>query len=176
MAVWRPCDTTETAVAWKSAIESSDTPSSLALTRQSLSFIQRDKKQIAEIKKGGYILLENSKRPEIIFISSGSEVKLAIDSAKILMDEGHQVRVVSMPCLEMFDSQITEYRESVIDPNSKILAIEAGSKDSWWKYVAGNGDVIGMDSYGKSAPANDLFELFGFSVESITKKARKLLD
>ncbi|MBI79626.1 MAG: transketolase [Pseudomonadota bacterium] len=176
MSVWRPCDTIETAVAWKSAIESSDAPSSLALTRQSLNFIQRDKKQISEIKKGGYILLENSNKPEIIFISSGSEVKLALDSAKILIDEGRQVRVVSMPCLEVFDSQTKEYRESVIDPNSKILAIEAGSKDSWWKYVSGNGNVIGIDSYGKSAPANDLFELFGFSVASITKQARNLID
>ena len=81
-----------------------------------------------------------------------------------------------MPCLEVFDPQTKEYRESVIDPNSKILAIEAGSKDSWWKYVSGNGNVIGIDSYGKSAPANDLFEFFGFSVASITKQARSLID
>ena len=101
---------------------------------------------------------------------------LAIDSAKILQSEGYHVRVVSMPCLEIFDSQDPEYRKSVIDSNAKILAIEAGVKDSWWKYVRNNGDVIGMEGYGKSAPAKDLFEHFGFSIEVITQKARDLLS
>ena len=176
MFVWRPCDTVETAVAWKFAIENFKSPSSLALTRQSLRFIKRNEKQLSQIKRGGYILLEPPTTPEIILISSGSEVMLAIDSAKILQSEGYHVRVVSMPCLEIFDSQDPEYRKSVIDSNAKILAIEAGVKDSWWKYVRNNGDVIGMEGYGKSAPAKDLFEHFGFSIEVITQKARDLLS
>ena len=176
MFVWRPCDTVETAVAWKFAIENFKSPSSLALTRQSLRFIKRNEKQLSQIKRGGYILLEPPTTPEIILISSGSEVMLAIDSAKILQSEGYHVRVVSMPCLEIFDSQDPEYRKSVIDSNAKILAIEAGVKDSCWKYVRNNGDVIGMEGYGKSAPAKDLFEHFGFSIEVITQKARDLLS
>jgi transketolase len=128
------------------------------------------------ISRGGYILLESDGDPELVLIATGSEVNLALLSARELIADGLRVRVVSMPCIEIFDMQSAEYRSQVLpDSSARRLAIEAGIKDSWWRYVDGKGDVIGMDTFGHSAPAKLLFEHYGFTVEAIVSRARQLL-
>ncbi|HCI06106.1 MAG TPA: transketolase [Sulfitobacter sp.] len=176
MNVWRPCDGVETAVAWRSAIERKDGPTSLILTRQSLPHIDRTANQIETISCGGYTLLESDGDPELVIIATGSEVNLALLSAQELVSDGIRVRVVSMPCTEIFDIQSVEYRSQILpDTNARRLVIEAGIKDSWWRYVDGKGDVIGMDTFGHSAPASLLFEHYGFTVKAIVSRARQML-
>ena len=176
MAVWRPCDGVETAVAWRAAVERSDGPTSLILTRQGLPHSNRTVDQIDAIGRGGYILLDSDGDPELIFIATGSEVSLAMAAARTLQEDGHRIRVVSMPCVEVFDAQPQMYQAHVLpESNAKRLAIEAGTKDSWWRYVAGKGDVLGMDQFGQSAPAKILFEHFGFTVEAVVAAARRVL-
>lgn len=176
MNVWRPCDAVETAVAWRAAIERKNGPTSLILTRQALPHVDRTVGQIELISRGGYILLESDGDPELVLIATGSEVNLALLSARELIADGLRVRVVSMPCIEIFDMQSAEYRSQVLpDSSARRLAIEAGIKDSWWRYVDGKGDVIGMDTFGHSAPAKLLFEHYGFTVEAIVSRARQLL-
>jgi len=171
---WRPCDQVESAIAWQQAIERKDGPTSLIFTRQGLEQQARDAQQLSDVKKGGYILSCDG-NPELILIATGSEVQLAQDSAKELRGQGKKVRVVSMPCTDAFEDQSPEYKESVLPASvSRRVAIEAGIADYWYKYVGLNGAVVGMATFGESAPANELFEFFGFTVENVVNKANAL--
>ena len=177
MRVWRPCDAVETVVAWKNGIERQNGPTSLVLTRQGLPHQPRNADQLASIEKGGYVLQDCEGRPDLIFIATGSEVKLAIGAAARLGKEGIGVRVVSMPCTDLFDSQPAEYREAVLPPAvSARVAIEAGVTDGWWRYVGSAGRVIGLNRFGESAPADELFEHFGFSVDNVARVAKSVLQ
>lgn len=162
---WRPCDTVETAVAWQQAIESSQTPSALALSRQGLPAQPRNAEQLANIAKGGYVLVDSDGEPDAIIIATGSEVELAVNAAE---QSDKKVRVVSMPCAELFSQQDAAYQESVLPSSIKNrIAIEAGHKDYWYKFVGLDGKIIGMDSFGASAPGNVLFEQFGFTTNNL---------
>ncbi len=177
MAVWRPCDAVETAVAWRSAVERLDGPTSLILTRQGLSHVARTDDQIDLIGRGGYILLDSDGDPEIILMATGSEVGLVLEAAGNLMSEGLRVRVVSIPCTEVFDAQPQEYRSHVLPANgAALLAVEAGARDCWWRYVGGRGDVLGMKSFGQSAPGKALMEHYGFTAEAVAGAARRVLS
>ena len=168
MTTWRPADTVETASAWKAAIEKKDGPTSLILSRQNLPVLPRDAEQISLIEKGAYILWENAETPEYLIIATGSEVELAMGAAKKFGDTGKSVRVVSMPSPEQFELQSKEYKDLVLPPETvKRLAIEASYKDFWYKYTGLNGDIIGMTTFGESAPASELFSLFGFTEEKV---------
>ena len=169
LETWRPCDTSETAISWLAALENTDKPTALILSRQGLPNFERSKDQVDSIKKGAYILWEPEVAPELIFIATGSEVELAISVAEEVKDRT-SVRVVSMPCTERFDSQSEDYKESVLGKGIKRVSIEASQSDWWRKYVGLEGDVIGMDSFGESAPGNILFEHFGFTKEQIISK------
>jgi transketolase len=174
MHCWRPADTVESAVAWKSAIERKDGPSALVFSRQNLPHINRDAKTLAAIQKGAYIV-KDAANPEFIFIATGSEVSLALAAADTLSAEGKSVRVVSMPCCEVFQAQSAEYKESVL-PKAvrKRIAIEAGAKHTWYQYVGLDGAVIGMETFGESAPAGELFKLFGITSDALIAAAKKL--
>ena len=174
---WRPCDTVESAVAWKAAVEASDRPSALIFSRQGLPCMPRSNDQVADVAKGGYILKDSKNAPELILIATGSEVELAMNAAKELEDQGRQVRVVSMPSTEVFDQQDALYKESVL-PSDVLprIAIEAGIADFWYKYVGLDGRIIGMETFGESAPAGELFKEFGFTVERVLDIAADLLD
>ncbi len=174
--VWRPCDTVESAVAWKAGIEKKDGPTCLAMSRQNLKAQAHTKAQLADIAKGAYILSDSEKTPEIILIATGSEVGLAVEGAKALKDQGKQVRVVSMPCADVFDRQDSAYKEKIL-PKAirKRIALEAGSADFWYKYVGLDGKIIGMTSFGESAPANQLFAYYGFGLDNLLAKAKELL-
>ena len=170
--VWRPCDAVESAVSWKAAIERRDGPSCLVFSRQNLAHQQRTDAQVAAIARGGYVLKDSSGTPDIILIATGSEVGLAMEAAAQL---GDKVRVVSMPSTEVFERQDAAYRESVLPAACrKRVAIEAGTADFWRKYVGLDGTVIGMDSFGASAPADALFPEFGFTVEHVVQAAKSL--
>ena len=168
METWRPCDAVETAVAWKCAIEKKSGPSCLIFSRQGLPHQVRSDDQLSLIAHGGYILQDCDGTPDAIIIATGSEVGLAMDAAKQLTEEGKKIRVVSMPCTEVFDAQDEEYKESVL-PSSVTarVAVEAGVTDFWYKYVGTGGRVIGIDRFGESAPAGELFKHFGFTVENV---------
>jgi transketolase len=168
MSVWRPCDTVESAVAWQAAIERQDGPSCLIFSRQGLPHQKRSAEQIANIRKGGYILKDCGGTPDVIIIATGSEVALAMGAAEKLADK--KVRVVSMPSTTVFDAQDAAYRESVL-PGSVTarVAVEAAVTGGWYKYVGLNGAVVGIDRFGESAPAGQLFELFGFTVDNVVK-------
>jgi transketolase len=171
---WRPCDQVESAIAWQQAIERKDGPTSLIFTRQGLAQQARNAQQLADVKKGGYILSCDGE-PEVILIATGSEVQLIQDSATELRAQGKKVRVVSMPCTDAFEDQSAEYKESVLPASvSRRVAVEAGIADYWYKYVGLNGAVVGMTTFGESAPANELFEHFGFTVANIVNKANEL--
>ncbi|MDF0606866.1 transketolase [Neisseriaceae bacterium TC5R-5] len=172
---WRPCDTTETAVAWAHAIEQQTTPTSLILSRQNLPFISRDQQQIADISRGAYVL-RDAESPRAVLIASGSEIDLALKAQQVLADEGVAVRVVSMPCSNVFDQQDVTWQQQVLPIGLPRLAIEAGHPDFWRKYVGLDGDVLGIDHFGESAPAAQLFQAFGFTVENVVAKARALLN
>lgn len=176
MVVWRPADAVETAVAWKTALKRTDGPTSLLLSRQNLVPQERTAEQVQAVEKGGYILWESSKNPEVILIGTGSELELAMQAAKRLATEGKAVRVVSMPSCEMFEMQSDKYRESVIPSEvRKRVAVEAGWSDYWFKYVGLDGKIIGMHSFGASGPAEQLFEHFHITVEAVYEAARSLL-
>ncbi|NVJ51869.1 MAG: transketolase [Gammaproteobacteria bacterium] len=176
MSVWRPCDATETAVAWKAALEREDGPTALALSRQGLPGLARSEEQLSHVEKGGYIIRDCSGTPELILLATGSEVELALKAATELDKHGHQVRVVSMPSTDTFDRQSTQYKESVL-PSGVVnrIAIEAGYPDFWYKYVGLNGKVLGMATFGESAPASALFETFGFTTDNLVAMANELL-
>lgn len=176
MRVWRPCDTVETAVAWRDAIERRDGPTSLILTRQGLPHQQRDQDQLAAIARGGYILRDADSTPDIILIATGSEVELAVVAAETLSAGGVAVRVVSMPCTDLFDSQDAEYQEQVLPAACTArVVIEAGVTDGWWRYAGNDGRIIGLDRFGESAPADELFKHFGFSADNVVKVAQELI-
>ncbi|HGS5752585.1 TPA: transketolase [Vibrio cholerae] len=176
MSTWRPCDQVESAVAWKLAIERKDAPSALIFSRQNLAQQPRSAEQVANIAKGGYILKDCAGQPELILIATGSEVELAVAAYEQLSAEGKAVRVVSMPSTDAFDKQDAAYREAVLPAAvTKRIAIEAGIADFWYKYVGFGGRIIGMTSFGESAPAGELFKLFGFTNENVVKQAKELL-
>ncbi|MCF7496606.1 transketolase [Vibrio sp. L5-1] len=176
MSTWRPCDQVESAVAWKLAIERKDGPSALIFSRQNLAQQDRDAEQVANIAKGGYILKDCAGKPELIIIATGSEVELAVEAAAQLTAEGKAVRVVSMPATDAFDKQDAEYRESVLPSNvTARIAVEAGIADFWYKYVGFGGKIIGMTTFGESAPAGELFKMFGFTTENVVNTAKELL-
>ena len=176
MSTWRPCDQVESAVAWKLAIERKDAPSALIFSRQNLAQQPRTAEQVANIAKGGYILKDCAGKPELIFIATGSEVELAVNAAAELEKEGKAVRVVSMPSTDAFDKQDAAYREAVLPADvTARVAIEAGIADFWYKYVGLNGRIVGMTTFGESAPAGELFKQFGFTTENVVAKAREVL-
>ncbi|HAS4767502.1 TPA: transketolase [Vibrio cholerae O1 biovar El Tor str. N16961] len=176
MSTWRPCDQVESAVAWKLAIERKDAPSALIFSRQNLAQQPRSAEQVANIAKGGYILKDCAGQPELILIATGSEVELAVAAYEQLSAEGKAVRVVSMPSTDAFDKQDAAYREAVLPAAvTKRIAIEADIADFWYKYVGFGGRIIGMTSFGESAPAGELFKLFGFTTENVVKQAKELL-
>ncbi|CFU98360.1 transketolase [Yersinia pseudotuberculosis] len=176
MSTWRPCDQVESAVAWQYALERKDGPSALIFSRQNLAQQPRTAEQLANIAKGGYVLKDCAGQPELILIATGSEVELAVAAADQLTATGRKVRVVSMPSTDAFDKQDAAYRESVLPSAvSARVAVEAGIADYWYKYVGLNGAVVGMTTFGESAPAELLFEEFGFTVENVVAKAQALL-
>ena len=168
---WRPCDGVETAYAWKHALESKDLPTALILSRQNLPPQNRNDSGL--IAKGGYVLRE-AEDEDLVIIATGSEVELAINSAELLQAEDIKVKVVSIPCTELFDSQSEEYKLQVLGTKPKI-AIEAGSKDFWYKYLNAGDEVIGLDCFGESAPLKDLLEHFGFTNEKVVETCKKVL-
>jgi transketolase len=176
MHVWRPCDAVETAVCWKAAIERKDGPSVLVFSRQNLAHMPRSSEQIEAIYRGGYVLKDAGGTPDAIIIATGSEVELAIKAADELSAKGKNVRVVSMPSTNLFDAQDEAYRESVLPSNvTKRVAVEAGVTDGWWKYVGTNGKILGLNRFGESAPAGQLFKEFGFTVENVVKHVEAVL-
>ena len=174
---WRPADTVESAVAWKHAVERKDGPSALIFSRQNLPFHVRDNETEAAIARGGYILKNCAGEPELILIATGSEVSLAVEAADKLTEQGRKVRVVSMPCTSVFDAQDASYKQLVLPMEvGARIAVEAAHADYWYKYVGLDGRIIGMTTYGESAPAGELFEEFGFTVDNILAVAEELLE
>ena len=176
MDVWRPCDTVETTVAWVAAIERRDGPTSLLLSRQNLPFQARTADQIELISRGGYVLSEAVVAPRVILIATGSEVGLVVEAQKRLQAEGIPARVVSMPSTTRFDRQDQSYRESVLLPGVRRVAVEAGISDFWRKYVGLEGGIVGIVRFGESAPATDLFKFFGFTPETVVATVRRVLS
>ena len=174
MSVWRPCDAVETAVAWQAAVENKNKPTSLLLSRQGLPHIQRSAEQIKQIEKGAYVLADNSGKPDLVLIATGSEVSLAMEAATKL--QHHNIRVVSMPSTDTFDAQDEQYRNSVLPPDCrKRIAIEAGSPDYWSKYVGLDGDVLGVPTFGESAPGAEVYKHFGITTTGLCELIEKNL-
>lgn len=176
MSVWRPCDAVETLVSWQAAIEREDGPTSLLFSRQNLPHQTRDAAQLKAIRRGGYVLRDCDGTPEAILIATGSEVALAMTAAEQLAEQGRRVRVVSMPSVDTFEVQEASYQDAVLPPEvTARVAVEAGSPDLWYRYVGSQGRVIGMSGFGESAPADALFEHFGFTAERVADQVRELL-
>ncbi|QUX97828.1 transketolase [Marinomonas sp. CT5] len=176
MSVWRPCDAAETAVAWKAGIERREGPTSLVFSRQGLPAQARSAEQLANVAKGAYILKDCAGTPDLILIATGSEVGLAMESADALTAKGKNVRVVSMPSTNVFDAQDAAYKESVLPSSvTKRVAIEAAHTDYWYKYVGFEGAMVGMTTFGESAPGGDLMKHFGFTVDNVVATAEKIL-
>ncbi len=175
MDVWRPADTTETAVSWVMAVERMTGPTSLVLTRQGVPFIERTDEQIAAIRKGAYVISEANGSPDVIIIATGSEVNLAIKAKEALASDGVNARVVSMPSTSVFDRQDQAYKDSILIPGVKRVAVEAGVTDYWYKYVGLEGGVVGIDTFGESAPGAVVMEHFGFTVENVVKHVKDVL-
>jgi len=175
MQVWRPSDAVESAVAWKAAIDNKSGPSTLIFSRQNLMHVSRTAEQIADIEKGGYILRDCAGTPDAIIIATGSEVELAVKAQEALAEKGKNVRVVSLPSTNVFEAQSQEYRDSVLPPSvTRRVAVEAGVTDAWYKYVGFGGKVLGLDRFGESAPAGELFKEFGFTVDNVVKTVEGL--
>ncbi len=175
LMVWRPCDTVESMVAWKTSIELKH-PAALAFSRQGVPFMARSKEQLAQVQKGAYVLFENNAEPELIILATGTEVGISMDAAKQLGANGVKVRLVSMPSADVFELQDDSYKQSVLPNNIRArIAVEAGVTDFWRKYVGLDGDVVGIDQFGASAPGKVLMEHFGFTTKNIVKRARALL-
>ena len=174
--VWRPCDGVETAVAWKAGIERSDGPSAFILSRQGLAPQIRDAEQVANIARGGYVLSDGDGTPDLILIATGSEVGIAMQAAETLSGNGRKVRVVSMPCVELFEQQDPDYREAVLPSAVRArVAVETGATAGWYKYVGLDGAVVGLDRFGESAPGDALMNYFGFTAENIVSVAKSVL-
>ncbi|MGR5122445.1 transketolase [Vibrio harveyi] len=175
MSTWRPCDQVETAVAWKAAVERTDGPTSLIFSRQNLVQFERDEETLENIAKGGYILSDCDGEPELILIATGSEVALAMEAKAQLNNV--RCRVVSMPATDVFDAQSAQYQQHVLPTNvTKRIAIEAGIRDYWFKYAGLQGEIIGMTSFGESAPAEQLFEMYGFTVANVVDTAKRMME
>ena len=174
MAVWRPCDTAESLVAWAEAAKAKDHPSSLIFSRQNLPFVPRSAAQLENIQRGGYVISEAADARAVI-IATGSEVELALNAQKSLAEQGIAVNVVSMPSTNVFDKQDAAYRNSVLPADLPKVAVEAGVTDGWYKYAGINGKVIGLDRFGESAPAELLFKEFGFTVENVVETVKSVL-
>jgi transketolase len=176
MSLWRPCDVVESAVAWQAAIERKDGPTALIFSRQGLPLMPRDDEQLNDVRKGGYIIKDCAEGPDVIIIATGSEVSISVEAAELLESEGVAVRVVSMPSTDVFDAQEWSYRESVLPTNvTARVAVEAAQENFWYKYVGLNGRVIGMTTFGESAPGEQLMEHFGFTAKNIQKVVRSLV-
>ncbi|WP_447887546.1 transketolase [Serratia fonticola] len=176
MSTWRPCDQVESAIAWQYGIERNDGPTTLVFSRQNLTQQPRTAEQLANVYRGGYVLKDCAGTPDVILIATGSEVGITVEAADKLTAEGRKVRVVSMPSTDAFDKQDAAYRESVLPPAvSARVAVEAGIADYWYKYVGLNGAIVGMTTFGESAPAEQLFKEFGFTVDNVVAKANALL-
>ncbi len=174
---WRPCDAVESAVAWKYAIERNDGPSALIFSRQNLPHQARDAQQLADVARGGYVLKDCAGEPELILIATGSEIGLAVQAFDALTAQGRKVRVVSMPSTSVFDQQDAAYKQAVLPVQvGARIAIEAAHADFWYKYVGLEGRIIGMTTFGESAPAAQLFEEFGFTLDNVLSTAEELLD
>jgi len=170
ISVWRPCDATETAIAWQYAIERKDGPTALVLTRQKVAAQAHNAQNLSDVKRGAYILIDTEGTPDCILIATGSEVALACAAASKLNAKGRKIRVVSMPSQDVFDKQDDVYKNKVLPQGiTKRVAIEAASSQSWYKYVGLSGKIIGLDRYGESAPDKILFEFFGFSEENVSQ-------
>jgi transketolase len=177
MDMWRPCDTVESAMAWASAIERKDGPTAMAFSRQNLPFVKRDAATQANIRRGGYVISEvgSGGTAKAVIIATGSEVDLALKAQAKLAEEGIGVRVVSMPCTNVFERQDKAYRESVLPKGVVRVAVEAGVTSGWYKYVGLEGAVIGLDRFGESAPAGALFKEFGFTVENVVATVKSVI-
>tara|TARA_R110002073_G_scaffold68403_1_gene169926 strand:- start:38386 stop:40293 length:1908 start_codon:yes stop_codon:yes gene_type:complete len=177
MSTWRPCDTVESAVAWKSAIERKDGPSSVIFSRQGLPCMPRDNDTLANVAKGGYVLQQSGTgTPDAIIIATGSEVELAVNAANALAESGKNIRVVSIPCVDIFLKQDAAYQESVLPASVRArVAVEAGIQDYWYRFVGLDGRIIGMNSFGASAPASDLFKHFNITAEAVQAAVEELL-
>jgi transketolase len=176
LETWRPCDGTETAVAWCAAIERQDGPSALVLSRQNLPAVRRNDAQVQAIERGGYSVFDCQGPPELILLACGSEVALALQAAQVLGKAGKTVRVVSMPCIERFEQQDIAYREAVLPPQVRArVAVEMARPESWHRYVGLDGAVLAMETFGESAPAEELFRHFGFTVERLVETAEAVL-
>jgi transketolase len=177
MDVWRPCDAVETAAAWRTAIESRDRPTCLVLTRQSLVHQARDPAQLAAIQRGAYVLLDSDGPPEVLVIATGSEVGIAADAVRAVAARGRKVRLVSMPSSTTFERQDDAYRQSVL-PASVVrrVAVEAGAREPWWRYVGLSGQIVGIDHFGASAPGKDVFKNFGFTPEHVVRAIEKTFE
>ncbi|NWN91074.1 transketolase [Marinobacter adhaerens] len=177
MSTWRPADAVESAVAWKAALERKDGPTAMVFSRQGLPGQARDAQQLADVARGGYVLSDSEGTPELILIATGSEVGLAQDTADKLREQGRKIRVVSMPSTDVFDAQNAEYKQQVLPIQvTNRIAIEAAIADYWYKYVGLDGRVVGMTTFGESAPAGELFKEFGFTVDNVLEVAAELLD
>lgn len=175
MSVWRPCDSAESLVAWSEAVRAKDHPSCLIFSRQGLPFMHRTAEQKADIRRGGYILKAASSQPQAIIIATGSEVALAVEAQAKLAEQNIAVHVVSMPNTNIFDRQDKAYQDQVLPADLPRIAIEAGVSDGWYKYVGNNGAVIGINRFGESAPAEQLFKEFGFTVEHVVETVKSVL-
>jgi len=172
--VWRPCDGVETAVAWRAALERTGGPTALLLSRQNLPQLPRDAVTEAAIARGGYVLADSDGPPRVLLIATGSEVALALDAQKLLAAQGFAARVVSLPCTSVFDRQDRAWQAQVLPPGTPRVAIEAGHPDFWRKYVGLEGEVLGIASFGESAPAGKLYAHFGLTAEAIAAAARRV--
>jgi transketolase len=172
---WRPCDTVESAAAWGAAVKRKDGPSTLIFSRQNLPYQERNAQQIADIARGGYVL-QDASDAKVILIATGSEVELAVAAAVALKEQGVPARVVSMPSTDVFDRQDKAYKAGVLTKGVPRVAIEAGVTDFWYKYVGLEGAVVGIDTFGESAPAPALFKHFGFTVENVVAKVKSVLE
>ena len=175
VTVWRPCDAVEAHAAWIDAIKRTDGPTCMALTRQALPHQARDASALAGIARGGYVLADSQGAPELILIATGSEVALAMAAREQLTQRGRRVRVVSMPATRVFDQQEKSWRDQVLPAGIPRIAIEAGVTEGWWRYVGTDGRVLGLDTFGASAPAKQLFEHFGFTPEHVVELAGELI-
>jgi transketolase len=176
MDLWRPCDGVETAVAWGVAIEKRDGPTCLIFTRQSVVHQARDAAGVAAIRRGGYVLIDSAGEPEVIVIATGSEVGIAAEAVRAAAAKGRRVRLVSMPSTNTFDAQDDAYKQSVLPKSvTRRVAVEAGATATWWHYVGLQGEIVGIDHFGASAPAKDLFKAYGFTAEHVGEAIDKVL-
>jgi transketolase len=174
--VWRPCDAVETAVSWGTALDNRDGPTCLIFTRQAVTHQARRPEQVAAIRRGGYVLIDSDGPPEAIVIATGSEVGIAAEAVRSVAAKGRKVRLVSMPSMAVFDAQDESYKNSVLPPDvTRRVAVEAGAREPWWRYVGLKGQIVGIDHFGESAPAKELFKHYGFTPENVVQAIDKVL-